>query len=398
MAQDPGLSGSNNFAGRLTPEIAKGVVAAAEVLRRAAREACGRKGKESDSSSSLERPPPPLLAYGHFPLSTVERLTARSAIKKKKIDATAANDAADAAADDNLDLLPLRLSDLLASAPVSADAYVAGHLHSLFGGRMHRALEKKREEKEEGSQNEKKNENAVLAEWETASFADSRRVRLLVADGPYLSSSDWHWHSPAGPATYAASTMQSENGEGDENSPSPFVSAAISETSSLQPSAAAAGRWLLHLTSPPDARFSAVSSSSSSSSSPVALGSLRALALPLALAGGRGGHGKDPEPPARVRASWRCAPSGQRGGAEMLPISSSSSSSSTSSSTSSSFFFEAAWPEGGCPSGDHAAEIELEAFEEGSRGRLGLRRGQRLAGSAWWGPRMGANLLPLQRC
>ena len=376
-AQDPGLSGSNNFAGRLTLELSEKVVSAARVLRRAAAAACGNGGASASSPSSSS---PPLLAYGHFPLSTVEKSAASSGRERRrekkekgKSGGVSSLPSSSPSSKDGSDLplpsLPPSLSDLLSSRLVSADAYVAGHLHSLFGGRMHRALEKEEASSERNGNDD--NDNAVLAEWEAASFADSRRFRLLVADRGHLTFSDWHWHSPAGPAAYANSTMSNDAHEDASTTPTPFVSAAVSATAALQPSRAAAGAWLLHLSSPPDARFAA--SSGGSTSSGLALGSLRALALPLALGGGGGGGAsRDPLPPGRVRALWRCVPSGQRGGAELLPVSSPSSSSS-------SFFFEAPWPEGekeGCPAGDHVAEVELEAFAEGAAGGGGAAGGK----------------------
>jgi hypothetical protein len=350
-AQDPGLSGSNNFAGRLTPELSRKVVAAAGVLRGAAEKACsggGGGGSEGSSSSPDSAPLPPLLAYGHFPLSTVEKSV--GARKRKKENGKGGEGVSSNGGDLDLDLdldasspLPPHLSDLLASPSVSADAYVAGHLHSLFGGRMHRALPKKKQAEGNG------NGGGTLAEWEAASFADSRRFRLLVSDKGSLTFSDWHWHSPAGPAAYANSTGFDPAAS---PRPRPFVSAAVSRTSTLQPAEPAAGGWLLHLSSPPDARFA-------SSFSGVALGSLRALALPLALGGGGGEGGVEGRPPERVRASWTCVPSGERGSVDLL---------ASPSSSSTPFLFEAAWPEAGCPSGDHAAEVELEAFSEGGGG------------------------------
>lgn len=188
VAPEPGLRSPANFAGR-----------ANETLLAEVRDALGR-ARPGDAC-----PATPVLAYGHYPLSTVARHEAA------ELDPLVARDAAAAAAAGAK--APSWASELarLAGSPLAAlaapwrggarvaravlqswhstdgllselaaggsDLYVSGHLHAAFGEALHAV-----HEVDVGRDGPDAPSRRRLVELEATSWKEDRRVRWLVAD------------------------------------------------------------------------------------------------------------------------------------------------------------------------------------------------------------------------
>jgi hypothetical protein len=271
----PGLRGSNNFAGVVPRALAEGAASAASRLHAAADAACDGEVR------------PPLLAYGHYPLATLA--SPRGAPP---------------------------LARVLSAASSAADAYVAGHLHSLFGPRMRRALPRAG--------------GGALAELEAAAWTDDRRFRVATADAGALAFTDAHWASPAGPDAWR-----------DEGGP---VLA--------WPDGVRVGDWLLHTSYPPDGRLAAAPA-------PTSARVVRVLALAACV------DGRCPEAPERVVARFECAPSRARGD---LPLARAPPAPGDALGVT---LWAADWPAtGGCAPGDASAILTAEA-SRGDRAATG---------------------------
>lgn len=170
----PGLKSPTNFVGLVRPALLAEVEA--RLLDVAARHParCG---------------PPVVVAYGHYPLSTLEQPPARwtpAVLLHHALRNPASMQG---------------LAVVLAAHNVTA--YINGHLHSAFGHRLHRLHPTQA--------------GGHLAELETSAWKDDRRFRLLAVDSPraigggaglragelqrpaVLSFMDLHFHGPGSP-------------------------------------------------------------------------------------------------------------------------------------------------------------------------------------------------------
>ena len=156
MSIAPGLKSPANFCG----------LASADLLQ-----------EFNDVLSGLEYPNhcqrPPLLTYGHFPLSTVRhpRMT------PSWMGPATAWLQATSSAHASQGLVTLLLNH-------KAAVYVSGHLHAAFGEKLHAVHSF---------------HNSFLAELESAAWKDDRRFRILALDFGAFSFIDLYLHTPDAP-------------------------------------------------------------------------------------------------------------------------------------------------------------------------------------------------------
>ena len=300
----PGPAGANNFAGWVGDDGAldAAVQDAARRLREDHAAAC----------AGLGLPQPPVLAYGHYPLATIARPLPRAAAPPSPSKTTR----------------PPPVASSLTAA--GASTYIAGHLHAVFGDRLHRLV------------------NGSLAEVVAAAWATERAVRLIAVDGGVISFLDLRMEGGPGEAVTVTGKAKAAGQQSPAPSPSlRFVGVEAGVAGAPGRGAAAVGAHALLLTSPGDARYGAASPHSSPSRTPA----LRALAIPVC-------SSPDPETPCRpdppaggLTAHFTCRPSG----AVPPPLAL-----ARPDPEASPFLWATPWPVEGTPSACPAADASVE--------------------------------------
>lgn len=254
----PGPAGANNFAGWV------GGDASLDAALRAGAAQCVDDHAAACAAAGLPRPA--VLAYGHYPLATVARPLPRAGGAR-----------------------PPSLAASLAAA--GASTYLAGHLHAVFGDRLHRLIEG-------GDGTGDGDAHATpLAEVVAAAWATERALRLVAVDGGVTSFLDLRMRGGPGEATGVAAAHR----------PPPFslafegVGAGVGGAPGE--GAAVVGRHALLITSPGDARYGA---------GPVAPGHtlLRVLAIPVCASPDPEAPCRPDPPPGGLTAALTCRPSG----------------------------------------------------------------------------------------
>ena len=173
-------------AGRTTPELLREVEAALQAAAVQVSASCGR-GEGA----------PPTIAYAHYPLSTLDHQPgaspgpafahyAQQSVHSMQVRRPGRNDGAaksEPLLRGGAPLPPQGLAALLARHNVSA--FLAGHLHSSFGPRLHRIHAAPG--------------GGAMAELEAAAWKDDRRFRVLALDGAAFSFADLYFHAPGSP-------------------------------------------------------------------------------------------------------------------------------------------------------------------------------------------------------
>jgi hypothetical protein len=157
---DPGLKNPFNFFGAVSQEVVRAAAARGRAARAAPPAACPAA--------------PPLIAYCHYPLSTVDVPGKGAAWGPLG----AAHHAARSVRSMGHGLGA-------ALAQVNASAYLSGHLHTVFGERLHRMHPVA--------------DGSWMAELESGAWKDDRRFRVLAVDGGAVSFADLHFHSRGAP-------------------------------------------------------------------------------------------------------------------------------------------------------------------------------------------------------
>ncbi|PRW58812.1 metallophosphoesterase [Chlorella sorokiniana] len=206
---EPGLRSPTNFAGLARPAFLAEVRATLQSIEPPA--GCG---------------PPLIIAYCHYPLSTIDSTEPHS-LGPAAILLHAAHKAT----------AMQGLTQLLAEHNVAA--VLSGHLHSSFGQRLHRVHSTPA--------------GGHMAELETAAWKDDRRFRVLALDGGALSFVELMFHTrnaPRMPGRSDAPAMQDAAWQAAYERRGWAVTA-------LDPSAAVIDHVAL-ITSPPDGRYSSL--------------------------------------------------------------------------------------------------------------------------------------------
>ncbi|RMZ56666.1 hypothetical protein APUTEX25_002755 [Auxenochlorella protothecoides] len=164
LAPRVGLRSPSNFVGVAGPSLLRALRVGAE----AAWLGPGAPPRRCSASS----PAPPVVAFGHYPLSTVDTEAGAWPLGTLR----------------RLARPLLQPTGLLAELlRLNVTAYLSGHLHGAFGQRLHAM--------HAGGGGP----SGHLAELETAAWKDDRRFRLLAVDGGLLSFQDLFFHAPGSP-------------------------------------------------------------------------------------------------------------------------------------------------------------------------------------------------------
>jgi hypothetical protein len=178
---DPGLKNPFNFFGQLNTPLRESISASSKALIQALERSVSQKPGESVV---------PIIAYGHFPLSTVDSKFDQYESKSKLFGSTVAavSHVVRGSSDPLHPQNPVAV--MTSEAPITT--YISGHLHTAFGERMHKAHRIVREV----------TEKATMSELETGAWKDDRRFRLIIVDRGVLSFVDYYFvtlHTPKRP-------------------------------------------------------------------------------------------------------------------------------------------------------------------------------------------------------
>lgn len=245
VSPQPGLRGPTNFAGICGPALLQemdAVLTAADTKFRA------------DGCS------PVFLAYGHHPLSTILHPDVPF---WRQIDRTS----------------PLTIYGKLSQHGIQA--HVNGHLHSVFGQRLHMM--------------HKSYAQGRLLELETAAWKDDRRFRLMTVDNGTFSFTDLMFNTPSKPVTKGVA-------------PPPAPTTPDNITISGIDTHVVVSNFIVALTSPPDARYSPLTKPANGPASPSSFDTVRALVLPIAT----------DAVATKVEVLWRCEEAKLEGSISMM--------------------------------------------------------------------------------
>lgn len=165
VSQFPSTKNPMNFVGRAEPQLA------AEVKDQLAIAAAAWKGACPES-------PPPVVSYGHFPLSTIHH--------RPELPAWASLGGLGGLLHATGSVHTMQ--GVAAALADHADAYVSGHLHTLFGEKLHRL-----------QPSPASPEKHFLAELETGAWKDDRRFRIMVLEPSAKAFADLYFVTPTAP-------------------------------------------------------------------------------------------------------------------------------------------------------------------------------------------------------
>ena len=183
FAEDPGFKNPLNFLGHSNESLEAAIVAEMDEI------------KSSWPKECLFSPA--VVAYGHYPLSSVDHHHGDSST----------------AIQGPLDHIRHALRPIqsmqgatLTLAQAGIGSYLSGHLHTVFGERLHRAHpiinlnnsdnDKKPESSVENGLRNSHNHQYVFNELETGAWKDDRRLRIAAIDQGALSFIDLYMHTP----------------------------------------------------------------------------------------------------------------------------------------------------------------------------------------------------------
>ncbi|EIE20379.1 Metallo-dependent phosphatase [Coccomyxa subellipsoidea C-169] len=247
---DPGLRGPTNFAGTL---CSRDIVHLNQTLANARSQGCS----------------PALVTYGHYPLPVIAEPDTKPWSGQGDSRARTGS-----------------LLDVLTQHGVSA--YLSGHLHAVFGQRVHRL--------------HRAPDGEHMAELENAAWKDDRRFRVLTFDKGALAFTDFFFHTPTKPNSSCGPPSEHMHIEEGHNISITGVAKEV-----------VVRKHMVVITSPPDARYS-----------PLGLlierrqlfSEVRALVIPVIP--DRSGT-KFPVLP-QVLLTWTCSKSGKTGQAMMAQV------------------------------------------------------------------------------
>lgn len=198
---DPGLKNPFNFFGQLDAPLRESISASTAALTQALETF---NASETHGASGIV----PIIAYGHFPLSTVDSKSSTMEYHgggwdpKRFFQSTVG--AVTHLVRGSIDPMhPQNPIAALSQAPVTT--YISGHLHTAFGERMHKAH----------VVDSMVTAKATMSELETGAWKDDRRFRLIVVDRGVLSFVDYYfvtWNTPKRPRR-SDFDMQQQNEE-----------------------------------------------------------------------------------------------------------------------------------------------------------------------------------------
>ncbi|CAL8465131.1 g4666 [Coccomyxa elongata] len=247
---EPGLRGPTNFAGTLHGEAVERLN---QTLIAARSQECS----------------PALVVYGHYPLPVIAEPDTNPWRKGGAGGAKTCS-----------------LMEVLTQHGVTA--YVSGHLHAVFGQRVHRLHSAP--------------DGGHLAELENAAWKDDRRFRVLTFDKGSFSFADFFFHTPSQPLSSSGPPSEHMHLEEGQNISITGVGKEV-----------VVRKHMVVITSPPDARYSP---SGSLNRRRQMFQEVRALVIPVIP--DRTGT-KFPVLP-QVLLTWTCAKSGKTGQSMMAQV------------------------------------------------------------------------------